>query len=112
MKKRLMFGLGTAMILVWTSVLLLFLWSPSSGDDAVGNHSLALHSPTSGKTLSEQESANFLVEIHEQTSETKTIIGKQVITNRWIDDVNDDGKLSIDTLLETLELDESESDNS
>ncbi|MFG6116638.1 hypothetical protein ACGTN9_15910 [Halobacillus sp. MO56] len=39
-----------------------------------------------------------------ETAAGDTIIGKMAITEAWIDDVAEDGRLSIDTLLTSLEV--------
>ncbi|SEA48118.1 hypothetical protein SAMN05421743_10551 [Thalassobacillus cyri] len=40
------------------------------------------------------------------TAEGETIMGKMAITEAWVDDVAEDGRLSIDTLLASLEVDQ------
>lgn len=111
MKKRVLYGLIAGTVLVWTSVLIIFFAFPSEGAFHVGEHS-----PSFGKTVYEKhmnhQTANaFLDKQSASYDEAPTILGEVTITKSWEEDVKEDGKLSIDTLLETLDI-HSEIDNS
>jgi hypothetical protein len=109
MKKRVLFGLIAGTVLVWTSVLIIFFAHPSEGTFHAEEHGPSLGETVYEKQMNSQKASAFL----KQTSsynEASTILGSVAITKTWEKDIKEDGKLSIDTLLETLEL-PSEIDN-
>ncbi|WP_226583761.1 hypothetical protein [Halobacillus litoralis] len=115
MKKRLLIGLTAGTVLVWSSVLVLWLDIPGIKQD-MSREQVTDHSPSLSavKSLDDQSTSGFLnregTSRHIQSSnKLKTLM----YSKRWIDDVEEDGKLSIDTLLESMNLREStaKSDN-
>ncbi|WP_147296376.1 hypothetical protein [Halobacillus trueperi] len=60
--------------------------------------------------MNDQIAADFFERNIEVDNEVRSIIGEKTLTKDWVNDVREDGKLSIDTLLESLEL--NDTDNS
>ncbi|MFD1019050.1 hypothetical protein [Thalassobacillus hwangdonensis] len=103
MRKWMMYVAGVTTIAVWTVVIVLFIQVGDEGRTAT-DHSANF---TYDKTKSQGQIAfsrrwDLVVNEVEQSS-TPTVIGTAV-TPEWVTDVSDDGKLSIDTLLASLEL--------
>ncbi|ELK47315.1 hypothetical protein QRD89_13115 [Halobacillus sp. ACCC02827] len=111
-EKWLAAGLGAGMCLVWFGVLAVYLWMPESADDrTASNHSM--HAPQmKDKAVSSQELARRYVSSGEEAVEHNTVLGKQMLTKEWTEDMQKDGKVSIDTVLNSLELQVSVADNS
>lgn len=111
MKKWGLIGLATFTTLLWTAVIGFYIYTPKPTSLAE-THSLSTEPIHYNKSITDDQ-----LTVHFQRSEgvpreAETIFGKQVITQNWVDDVNTDGKLSIDTILHSLNLDESTADNS
>lgn len=104
MKKRVIFGLIAGTVLVWTSVLITFFALPSEGAFPVEEHAPSLGETAGEKQMTSQMADAFLDKQPASNGEAPTILGGVKITKSWEEDVKEDGKLSIDTLLETLEL--------
>ncbi len=70
------------------------------------DHGLASNS---GNLLKEQKISSFFEKINENKkllSQSETIIRSGEISKAWREDIEKDGKLSIDTLLETLDIED------
>ncbi|SFJ11626.1 hypothetical protein SAMN04487936_10147 [Halobacillus dabanensis] len=104
MKRRILFGLIAGAALVWTSVLITFLALPTEGDFPVEHHALSIGETVGEKQMTSQMASAFLDKQPAPIGEPPTILGGVKITKTWEEDVKEDGKLSIDTILETLEL--------
>lgn len=113
MKKWGLIGLGSFTLIIWSAVLFIFLTNPSAELPAE-NHSFA--APVSNeKQISKQKFvAHFNGRNGSDVKEEKedTVLGEQIITSSWVEDVSEDGKLSIDTVLESLNIAPADSDNS
>ncbi|SDJ66008.1 hypothetical protein [Salimicrobium halophilum] len=100
MKKVIMYGLGTLTVLTWSVVILLVI----PGDDLSGSEE---HSQmrTPVKLEENIDFAGVSEKINELRSSNKarTVFGEQVITDEWKKDVADNGRVSIDTVLRSLD---------
>ncbi|WP_101844675.1 hypothetical protein [Halobacillus sp. Marseille-P3879] len=109
MKKIILYLLGGSAVLIWTTTLILF-FTVDKGMNSSG-HSSA-HSPAFSERRSVGVSSNFdsMEAAQEKNKKEKadTVIGSQVIKADWAADMSEDGKMSIDTLLEALDITQSE----
>ncbi|SDN75580.1 hypothetical protein ACJA3J_15920 [Halobacillus sp. SY10] len=110
MKKRIIIGLISGTVLIWSSVLAVFFLTSNAKVLDSKEHGFTRSIHTEGKSLNDQISADFFERNIEVDNEVRTIIGEKTLTKDWVNDVREDGKLSIDTLLESLEL--NDTDNS
>ncbi|MFC7320307.1 hypothetical protein [Halobacillus campisalis] len=103
MKRWLLTILAFMSVSIWTVVLIIFF--NLSEEKVVSSHSQSI--PTS---LAERqygvERINMPEEGKEEERRMDTVIGETVISKIWVDDMSEDGRVSIDTLLKTLELDD------
>lgn len=111
MKKWGLIGLGFFTSLIWVAVIAVYVTSPNTSHLAE-THSLSLEPYNFEKTISEERLTAHFMKDEAVEREANTIFGKQVITKNWVDDMQEDGKLSIDTILDSLELESSSPDNS
>ncbi|WLR46012.1 hypothetical protein LC065_10285 [Halobacillus litoralis] len=109
MNKRIIIGLISGTVLIWASVLTVFILTSDTNVLESGEHGFT-RSMTMGKNLNDQSTADFFERNQGVENATRTIIGEKTLTKDWVHDVREDGKLSIDTLLESLEL--NDTDNS
>ncbi|RWZ59764.1 hypothetical protein EQV77_00250 [Halobacillus fulvus] len=106
MKKWGLISLGLMTTLIWGVVLILVVTTLETDHEAY-DHSFADKSNSQVKSLSNEQ-----LTLHFSGQETgtngedtaETILGDQVLTKEWVEDVKEDGKLSIDTILESLDL--------
>ncbi|MBX0359049.1 hypothetical protein [Halobacillus sp. Nhm2S1] len=110
MKKRIMVGLISGTAIIWGIVLSLIVLSPDATVFDSKEHGLIRSFDTEGKSLNHSLAAGFFERNMGVENEVSTIIGDRALTEDWINDVREDGKLSIDTLLDSLEL--NKNDNS
>ncbi|GEN51788.1 hypothetical protein [Halobacillus faecis] len=110
MKKRIMVGLISGTALIWGIVLSVFFLSPDTKVLDSEEHGFIRAIDPEGKSLNHSLAADFFERNMGVENEVSTIIGERTLTKDWINDVREDGKLSIDTLLDSLEL--NENDNS
>lgn len=106
MKKWVLIGVGLTTLTIWGTVLV-FLFRPASTSLYATNHSLSELSADHYRGLEEEQSALRFQTTNEGMLDEKTVntvIGKRIITKKWLEDVSKDGKLSIDTILENLDL--------
>lgn len=111
MKRWVLTGLGAASVLLWTSVFAVCL----SQDTSVGAnlHSTSMLSTVTQKSTNEKRLASHFQfgDNGEQETEkigSSFIIGTENLSEKWIEDVSEDGKLSIDTLLDVLDSKDNE----
>ncbi|MGP4075690.1 hypothetical protein [Halobacillus sp. K22] len=104
MRKWILIGTASICLLVWSAVIAVYLLSPPPIFEA-NNHSLAA---TSHSLLKVEQTSEHVQEEDkkERLSQSKTIIETEDFSKPWIIDIEKDGKLSIDTLLETLDIEE------
>ncbi|MBA2173322.1 hypothetical protein H0266_00255 [Halobacillus locisalis] len=111
MKKWGLIGLGVFTSLIWVAVIVVLITPPSTSHLAE-SHSLSLEPYHSEKTISEERLTAHFMNGEAVDREADTIFGKRVITRNWVEDMQEDGKLSIDTILDSLELESPSPDNS
>ncbi|SFG52203.1 hypothetical protein SAMN05216353_15114 [Halobacillus alkaliphilus] len=105
MRKMLVIGTASVCVLVWSAVIIVYLLTPPQTFEA-NDHGLVSNS---GGLLKEKKVSSFFEKIDENKkllSQSETIIGPVNISKAWTKDIEKDGKLSIDTLLETLDIEE------
>ncbi|MYL50376.1 hypothetical protein GLV98_12830 [Halobacillus litoralis] len=110
MKKRIIIGLISGTALIWASVLTVFFLTSNVKELDSRDQGFTRSINTEGKSLNDQVAADFFERNIEVENEARTIIGEKTLTKEWVNDVREDGKLSIDTLLNSLEL--NDTDNS
>ncbi|MCA0982469.1 hypothetical protein LCL89_00240 [Halobacillus yeomjeoni] len=109
MKKWVIIGMGFSTMVVWVLVLFV-LFRPLEPSTLASLHSysevsLTVHEKDAGKIMSSRYDSLDKEQAPEQ--EVPTVIGERIITENWIKDVTEDGRLSIDTLLDSLQLKDS-----
>ncbi|TGB04048.1 hypothetical protein [Halobacillus salinus] len=115
MKKWGLISLAAFTILLWAAVIGFYVHTPKPTQLAE-THSSSLEPSHYDKSITDDQIASHFLNdttggaIHENKAET--IFGEQVITQNWVNDVSEDGKLSIDTVLDSLNLNEDTADNS
>ncbi|MGP4067464.1 hypothetical protein [Halobacillus sp. B29] len=105
MRKMLVIGTASVCVLVWSAVIIVYLLAPPQ-TFAASDHGLA---SDSDNLLKEKKSPVFFEKtdkIENLISQSETIVGPASISKAWTKDLEKDGKLSIDTLLETLDIEE------
>ncbi|MBN9655377.1 hypothetical protein J0K78_13930 [Halobacillus sp. GSS1] len=111
MKKRIIIGLILVTVLTWASVFTVFSINSDTGVLESGEHSFTRSMNSEGKNLNDQRIADFFERnVGADDEAGGTIIGEKTLTKDWVKDVREDGKLSIDTLLKSLKL--NDADNS
>ncbi|MFQ3542489.1 hypothetical protein Q7A53_00250 [Halobacillus rhizosphaerae] len=102
MKKGLLILLGITGAAIWTTVIVLFFLVPSESLQ-VEDHGMAV---TFEQPLNEKKlDAHFSKTIQQPAEGTvKTVLGTNRISEKWVEDLSKDGKLSIDTLLDELNI--------
>ncbi|UOQ46141.1 hypothetical protein MUN89_09610 [Halobacillus salinarum] len=103
MKKRLLIGLAALCTLIWTAALFMY-FSQSQTPKVVRDHSgistvgLTIHEP------SDEKLAALFTQSASSEKDTRTILGTKTVSRKWLEDVSVDGRLSIDTVLDELNL--------
>ncbi len=102
MKKWLLILLGIAGAVIWTTVIVLFFWVPSESFQ-VEDHGMSV---TFEQPLNEKKLDSHFSKTVAQPAEStvKTVLGTNRISEKWVEDLSKDGKLSIDTLLDELNI--------
>lgn len=112
MKKRVLIGLTTGMVIIWSSVLVVFFGFLDTRVLIANSHSYSSEEfQYTHKSLDSDTLTSYFQSKSSEYSGSPTVMGSEVISQRWIQDVKEDGKLSIDTLLESLKI-QSTLDNS
>ncbi|SIS52005.1 hypothetical protein [Salimicrobium flavidum] len=104
MKRNLIYGMGALTVVTWSVAIVLML--PKNEAEVSEEHS-TIRSPV---LLEENvDFAGVTDRINDLRSEDKarTVFGKQTITDEWEKDMDDNGRVSIDTLLSSLDSDDS-----
>ncbi|MGR9049057.1 hypothetical protein ACQ4XT_10550 [Halobacillus faecis] len=109
MNKRIIIGLISGTVLIWASVLTVVIQTSDIRMLESGEHGFT-RPMTMEKHLNDQSTADFFERIQGVENDTTTIFGGKTLTKAWVNDVREDGKLSIDTLLNSLEF--NDTDNS
>lgn len=110
MKRGLLIALGAAAGMIWICVLAALLWSPFTSSHAVDDHEKQMKDTNSYKSVDEHQLTKHFQKTEGNSSKTPSMLGKNSLSKEWIEDVSKDGKLSIDTLLKELELEDYVSD--
>jgi|GEM_PF-7056392 len=105
MRRMLVIGTASVCVLVWSAVIIVYLLvSPQTF--VANDHGLASNSDN---LLKEKKVSSFFEKTDKSKSlisKSHTIMGPGPFSNAWTKDLEKDGKLSIDTLLETLDIEE------
>ncbi|MFG6148261.1 hypothetical protein [Halobacillus sp. B23F22_1] len=101
MKKSIISILAGAAIVIWTTTILIYVTSGKEVSES-GNLSQA-YTPS---FLDRRDVNVHYVALTEEDNEheVNTVIGKHLLTDDWVTDMRLDGKVSIDTLLNALDI--------
>ncbi|MCA1009946.1 hypothetical protein [Halobacillus halophilus] len=105
MRKMLVIVTASICVMVWGAVVIVYLFTPAQTLGA-NDHSLASNS---GNLLKEQKTFSYYEKIDDRKkllSQSETVTGPVDISEAWLKDLEKDGKLSIDTLLAALDIEE------
>lgn len=106
MRKWLVALLGLLTIILWSTVTFIAVTQMQGELYTARSHSVK------DSAVTQERSVHTIPRLDESEVENKgtvagdTIIGKMAITEAWADDVAEDGRLSIDTLLASLEVEQ------
>ncbi|MFC7061520.1 hypothetical protein [Halobacillus seohaensis] len=101
MKNWLITVLAICSIAIWSLVVVVFtsLENEKTGSD----HSQSITTILADRPFDEIRRVSLPSE-NNNSEKVETIVGKHTLSEDWVEDVSEDGKVSIDTILETLEL--------
>ncbi|MBN8236946.1 hypothetical protein JF544_16930 [Halobacillus kuroshimensis] len=103
MRKKLLIGLSACVVLLWTTVLVILLLPRDSGRLPASEHSYSRLDYGVEEKLMKQVDRDNPSAILSSEGQPEDILGSMEYTQSWVDDVTEDGKLSIDTILEHLD---------
>lgn len=104
MKKILMYGLGTLTVVTWSVAAVLLL--PKEEAVKSGAHS-EVRTPVLLEENVDFAGVTEQINALNSTGKVRTVFGEQTITDEWKEDVEDNGRVSIDAVLGSLSTDDS-----
>ncbi|MBP2002833.1 hypothetical protein [Halobacillus andaensis] len=107
MKKSIISILAGAAIVIWTTTIIIYV---TTGNEISKSSNLSeAYTPSfiDRRDLNVHRVALLEEDKFKEDKEVKTIIGQHMLTEDWVTDMRMDGKVSIDTILNALEIDRS-----
>ncbi|MCA0969803.1 hypothetical protein LCM20_04320 [Halobacillus litoralis] len=103
MRKWGLIGLATLTIVLWSSVIGFYVFSTNTVEWAE-THSQAIEPIHYNKSITDDQLTAHFERTDQSINDAETILGADALTQNWINDMNEDGKVSIDTVLESLNI--------